>query len=80
MSKYLFSYVSYNTSKILQEHISKNSIECGLDFFVDSTSRPINQVEFVHWCNSKCLNQDELIYKCDKKSFLYELLKQESIV
>jgi hypothetical protein len=70
-------YINENS---LQEHISTNTIECGLDFFVHSKSRPVEKVEFIHWCNSKCENQDDLIYECNKKSFLYELLKQESIV
>jgi hypothetical protein len=64
----------------LQQYVSTNTIECGLDFFVHSKSRPVEKVEFIHWCNSKCENQDDLIYECNKKSFLYELLKQESIV
>jgi hypothetical protein len=64
----------------LKQYISNNVIECGLDLFVHYEHRPSNKIEFIHWCNSKCQDQNELIHKCHKKSLLYELLKQESIV
>lgn len=66
--------------KSLQCNISKHTIECGLDMFVHSNSRPAKKMEFIHWCNAKCKDQDKLINKCNQRSFLYELLKQENIV